>query len=63
MDNTWKGVIYILGMMAAAYLSLEYVIPLLFKGLLVIVTVALWICIGILALYLVMYSIKLLGGR
>ncbi len=43
--------------------SLEYVIPVLFKGLLVIVTVALWICIGILALYLIMYSIKLLGGR
>lgn len=63
MENSWRGLIYILGVITAAYLLIKYVLPLVLKGLEILLSAALWIGIAVLVVYLVMYAVKMLNER
>ncbi|HPA71472.1 MAG: hypothetical protein KBA61_10805 [Spirochaetes bacterium] len=63
MENSWRGLIYILGIITAAYLLIKYVLPLVLKGLEILLSAALWIGIAVLVVYLVMYAVKMLNER
>lgn len=63
MENSWRGLIYILGVITAAYLVIKYILPLVLKGLEILLSAALWIGIAVLVVYLVMHAVKMLNER
>lgn len=63
MDDSMKGMLYIVGIIAALYLLIKYILPIILKGLEILLSVALWIAIGAIVVYLVLYVVKMLNER
>ncbi len=67
MNETIKKVIYLLGAIAALYIFLAYVLPFLLKLLGFVVgalfSVIIWALIGLAALFLLVYIIRLVKGQ
>ncbi len=63
MDDSIKGLLYIVGIIAALYLLIKYILPILLKGLEILLSIALWIAIGAIVVYLVLYVVKMLNER
>ena len=63
MENSWRGVIYILGIIAAVYLVIRFIIPLIITGLGFLLNLIMWVAIALLAIILVAYVAKLLRNR
>ncbi len=63
MEDSWKGVVYILGLIIVIYIVLNYVLPLLLKGITFILTVVMWAAIIFLVIMLVGYVMKLLKNQ
>lgn len=63
MDDSIKGMLYIVGIIAALYLIIKYIVPIILKGLEILLSVALWIAIGAIVVYLVLYVVKMLNER
>jgi len=63
MDDSYRGILYILGIIAAAYLSIKYILPFLLKALGILLSAVLWICIAVMAVYLVLYIVRILNER
>ncbi len=63
MDDSMKGMLYIVGIIAALYLLIKYILPIVLKGLEILLSVALWIAIGAIVVYLVLYAVKMLNER
>jgi hypothetical protein len=63
MNDSWKVVFYILGVIAAIYLVFRYIIPVIFKMLGFVIGVALyvvmWIVIAFLVVVLIGYIVRL----
>jgi hypothetical protein len=63
MNNSWKGVFFILGIIAAVYLVFRYIIPVVFKMLGFVIGVALyvvmWIVIAFFIVVLIGYIVRL----
>ncbi len=63
MEDSWKGVVYILGLIIVIYIVLNYILPLLLKGITFILTVVMWAAIIFLVVMLVGYVMKLLKNQ
>ena len=63
MEDSWKGVVYILGLIIVIYIVLNYILPLLLKGITFILTVVMWAAIIFLVIMLVGYVMKLLKNQ
>ncbi len=63
MDDSMKGLLYIVGIIAALYLLIKYIMPIILKGLEILLSIALWIAIGAIVVYLVLYVVKMLNER
>jgi hypothetical protein len=63
MESSWRGLIYILGVITAAYLVIKYILPLVLKALEILLSAALWVGIALLVVYLVLYAVKMLNER
>ncbi|HON79827.1 MAG TPA: hydrophobic protein [Spirochaetota bacterium] len=63
MDNSWKGVVYILGIIAAVYLLIKYVLPLFIVGLGFVLKVVMWVALLFLCVVLVGYIFKMIKNQ
>ncbi len=63
MDDSMKGLLYILGVIAALYLVIKYVVPIILKGLEILLSVALWVAVGAIVVYLILHVVKMLNER
>lgn len=63
MDDSMKGMLYIVGIIAALYLLIKYILPVILKALEILFSVALWIAIGAIVVYLLLYVVKMLNER
>ena len=63
MDNSWKGVVYILGIIAAVYLLIKYVLPLFVVGLGFVLKIVMWVALLFLCVVLVGYIFKMIKNQ
>jgi hypothetical protein len=63
MGNSWKGVFYILGIIAAIYILIKYILPLLIGTLSIILNIAMWVAIIFFVVILIAYIAKMLKNR
>ncbi len=63
MDKSWKGVIYILGIIAALYLFIRYVVPFLFTFLGIVLKAVMWIAVVLIVMILIAYIIKMITKK
>ncbi len=63
MNGSYRGILYILGIIAAAFLTIKYILPLLLTVLKVILSAALWLCIAVMTVYLILYVVRMLNER
>lgn len=63
MDNSWKGVLYILGIIVAVYLVIKYVLPIFIVGLGFVLKVVLWVALLFLCIVLVGYIFKMIKNQ
>lgn len=63
MNNSWKGVFFILGIITAIYLVFRYLLPVVFKmvGWVIGISlfVAMWIVIGFFVVILIGYIVRM----
>jgi len=63
MDNSWKGVVYILGIIVAVYLIIQYILPIFIVGLGFVLKVAMWVALLFLCVVLVGYIFKMIKNQ
>ncbi len=63
MGNSWKGIFYILGIIAAIYILIKYILPLFIQGISILLTIAMWIAIIFFVVILIAYIAKMLKNR
>jgi hypothetical protein len=63
MDESWKGIAYLAGLIVVLYLLIQFILPGLIKILALVLTVILWGAIIFLALLLISYVVKLVKNQ
>lgn len=63
MDNSWKGVVYILGIIVAVYLIIQYILPIFIVGLGFVLKLAMWVALLFLCVVLVGYIFKMIKNQ
>ncbi|MCX7679243.1 MAG: hypothetical protein N2316_08475 [Spirochaetes bacterium] len=58
MDYTLRGMFYLVGIIAVLYLLVKYIIPVIIKGLEILLSVVLWVAVSVLVVYIIIYLIK-----
>lgn len=58
MDDTIKGMLYGVGIIAALYLLVKYIVPIIMKGIEIVLSFILWVAIAILIIYIILYILK-----